>query len=81
MKAFEMLKHYKKVTAYIPHGMPTKCIDEAILELEALQQPKNCEGCKYEDGEIYKTLIENGHDIHICALCTRATNDYFKAKE
>lgn len=46
MKALEVLKHYKKVTAYMPHGMPTKRINEAIAELEALQQ-RNCEGCKY----------------------------------
>ena len=46
MKALEMLKHYKKVTAYMPHGMPTKRINEAIAELEALQS-RSCEGCKH----------------------------------
>ena len=50
-------------------------------ELEALQQHKSCDNCEYESGDNFKTLIECGTDIHICALCKRGTNDYFKPKE
>lgn len=50
-------------------------------ELEALQQSKQCDGCEYESGDNFKTLIEGVTDIHICALCKRGTNDYFKLKE
>ena len=56
-------------------------INEAIAELEALQQPKNCDNCEYESGDNFKTLIECGTDIHICALCKRGTNDYYEPKE
>ena len=76
MKALEWLRAMRRDT----HGEELE-IDEAIAELEALQQPKSCDGCEYESGDNFKTLIESGTDIHICALCKRGTNDYFKPKE
>lgn len=54
-------------------------LQEAIAELEALQAPKTCDGCKWEDD--CKTLIESGCDIDICSLCTRGTNDYYEPKD
>ena len=81
MKALEILKTIKRVKWWHIGEEISNNIDEAIAELEALQQPKTCDGCKYEDGEIYKTLIEHGYDIHICSLCSRGTNDYFKPKD
>ena len=54
---------------------------ELRKQIKLLQQPKNCDNCEYESGDNFKTLIECGTDIHICALCKRGTNDYFKLKE
>ena len=42
MKALELLRRAKKYNANITD----KEIDEAIAELEALQQPKSCAKCK-----------------------------------
>jgi hypothetical protein len=42
MKALELLKHLLK--GYSVHE---KNIKEAIEELEALQEPKTCDGCKH----------------------------------
>lgn len=84
MKALEVLKHYKKVTANMPHGMSTKRIHEAIAELEALQQPKSCESCKHRSF-LDKTLtnkitngfcMENGFFTKVGFCCNR-----YEAKE
>ena len=72
MKALEMLKHYKKVTANMPHGMPTKRINEAIAELEALQQPKSCYDCKH--------WFPNKAS-YPCNQCSMAINCLFEPKE
>ena len=73
MKALEVLKHYKKVTANMPHGMPTKRINEAIAELEALQQSKSCKGCKYNVSIDYCEYDES---------CVRAYHtDHYEPKE
>ena len=48
-------------------------INEAIAELEALQQPKNCDGCKYEHKDAYSLP---------CAACVRnCDSDYYEPKE
>ena len=77
MKALDILEH---LTTFCGVDLYNQCI-EAIAELEALQQHKSCDNCEYESGDNFKTLIECGTDIHICALCKRGTNDYFKPKE
>ena len=48
-------------------------IQEAISELEALQQPKSCEGCKYNVSVDYCKYDES---------CARAYHrDYFQSKD
>ena len=82
MKALEILKNPMAIISTNEnHVYSKKQIDQVIVELEEATKPKMCDGCKYEDGEIYKTLIEHGYDIHICSLCSRGTNDYFKPKD
>ena len=75
IKALELFRKIKTQTIMYSDSE----IDEAIAELEELQ-PKSCDNCEYESGDNFKTLIECGTDIHICALCKRGTNDYFKTK-
>ena len=48
--------------------------EEAISELEALQQPKSCEGCVHLDRGRFCTLPASNH-------CIRDAEDYFKLKE
>ena len=54
MKALDFLKCMRKDT-------PCEWIelDEAIAELEAIQQPKSCEGCKFfgDDRKCWQTNI------------------------
>ena len=78
-KALNVLKDLCLVINFNSYWKPR--VEDAIAELEEAMKPKTCDGCKYEDGEIYKTLIEHGHNIHICSLCSRGTNDYFKPKD
>jgi len=81
-KALEMLSKLRRIELiYSSKIFLLREFDEAIAELEEAIKPKSCEGCLYDDEEVYKTLIEAGHDIHICSLCTRGTNDYYKPKE
>ncbi len=48
-------------------------INEAIAELEALQQPKSCEGCKYEHKDAYSLP---------CAACVRnCDSNYYEPKK
>ena len=45
-------------------------IQDAIAELEALQQPKNCDWCKYEHKDAYSLP---------CAACVRSCDsDYYE---
>ena len=44
-KALEILKHMKQTDT--PYNFRECELDEAIAELEALQQPKRCDGCWY----------------------------------
>ena len=46
MKALTLLQDYYHDIIYF---IDKNNIDEAIAELEALQQPKSCEGCKWND--------------------------------
>ena len=45
MRALEYLYRMKKANDEM--GMGAQNIDEAIAELEEMQQSKSCEGCKY----------------------------------
>lgn len=46
-------------------------IDEAITELEALQEPKTCDGCAWD-----------GHDRwSVCASCSRPSRRDFYSKD
>ena len=50
-------------------------IQEAISELEALQQPKSCEGCEFSD-------VDDCPNYDWCANCIRYCHiDMYKAKE
>ena len=82
-KAKEILEKLKDKVFMTEKGLVSfaPIISEAIAELEALQQHESCDNCEYESGDNFKTLIECGTNIHICALCKRGTNDYFKPKE
>ncbi len=54
---------------------------EAIAEIEALQQPKSCEGCKYDF--IPNFILNNvGDKIDICYMCSRQERlDRYETKE
>jgi hypothetical protein len=47
MKALEYLKRLRESWGVLISEDGLKNLDEAITELEALQAPKNCDGCKY----------------------------------
>lgn len=69
MKALDILEH---LTTFCGVDLHNQCI-EAIAELEALQQPKSCEGCKYEHKDAYSLP---------CAACVRnCDSDYYEPKE
>ena len=77
MKALEWLRAMRRDT----HGEELE-IDEAIAELEALQQFKSCEGCKHykftynsNDGAVRQLMT-------ICSDCFRRLNrDNYEPKE
>lgn len=68
MKTLDFLKCIRKDT-------PCEWIelDESIAELEALQQPKNCDGCKFHD--------DVGWDDWCCDCIRKWTIDRYEAKE
>ena len=71
MKALTLLQDYYHDIIYFTDKSN---IDEAISELEALQQPKSCEGCAHLDRGRFCTLPASNH-------CIRDAEDYFKLKE
>ena len=85
MKASEILKAQKAEIEKMDIGsLKTKLlqetikdlveINEAIAELEALQQPKSCDGCYW---------AEDNYDDSICGHCFRndEMRDMYEAKE
>lgn len=71
MKALDILNKLKEDYEY--NIEDTDFVDEAIAEQEALQQPKSCEGCKYEHKDAYSLP---------CAACVRSCDsDYYEPKE
>ena len=81
MKAIEILRH---LTTFCGVDLHNLCI-EAIAELEALQQPKSCEGCKHHIA--YITPIGNIESCFIFekdeSLCVRKHRwlDRYEARE
>lgn len=87
MKALEILKEEKKKAmielssnkelgiSSVGVLMRLEKYDKAIAELEALQVPKTCDGCKYEafNNDVDKLII--------CVKCTRLWDDNYKPKE
>ena len=71
MKSLTLLQDYYHDIIYFTDK---NNIDEAIAELEALQQPKSCEGCVHLDRGRFCTLSASNH-------CIRDAEDYFKLKE
>lgn len=85
MKALEILEVYmydllacKKAQILSKHGEDNlNNIKEAIAELEALQEPKTCDGCKHffqrftEDGYLKYNICDKGvnscYDKFFCA--------------
>ena len=70
-EAIELLKFFKdrkntKITTMIK-------VQSCIAELEALQQPKNCDGCKYNRTD------EDFHS-YVCDDCYRKSVDRYEAK-
>ena len=80
MKALDFLKSLDGIS--FGTDAPKESLDEAISELEALQQPKSCEGCKHykftynsNDGAVRQLMT-------ICSDCFRRLNrDRYEAKE
>ena len=83
MKALDFLKSLDGIN--FGTDAPKESLYEAIAELEALQQPKSCEGCKH-----HITYITSTGDIESClifekdeTLCVRKHRwlDRYEAKE
>ena len=76
MKALDFLKEQQRRHENMAESMNLVYFDdeleEAVSELEALQQHKSCEGCVRE--------AEDMVDPH-CAFCSRACKDNFEPKE
>ena len=71
MKALEILKVCRERGQKRAGGIS---LDEAIAELEALQQHKSCDGCYW---------AEDNYDDSICGHCFRndEMRDMYEAKE
>ena len=90
MKAIEILKDLVEEC----NGTTIACYDtwndinEAIAELEALQQPKSCDGCKYQmhttdDVQSYGNWMKYSV-CYVCVndkTCKRNTADRYEPKE
>lgn len=74
MKALEILYSLNEAVSLSKNYPSDELLDEAIAELEALQQPKNCEGCVHLDRGRFCTLPSSNH-------CIRDAEDYFELKE
>ena len=63
------------------HQVCNEYIKSLEAELEALQQPKSCEGCKYDFTPNF--ILNNvGDKIDICYMCSRLERlDRYEAKE
>lgn len=71
MKAIRLLRYLSEYFA-MTHKGAVMSIQEAIAELEALQQRSCCDGCVRE--------AEDMVDPH-CAFCSRACKDNYESKK
>ena len=62
MKVLEILNKLKNKML----NFTSKDVEEAIAELEAVQQSKGCKGCKYDF-----ILNKVGDKVYICYMCSR----------
>lgn len=53
LKALEILKYQRD--GFLRFDRDTKAWDESIAELEAILEPKTCDGCKYYDWGDYSS--------------------------
>ena len=60
-----MATDFKKGTTIDEMGMGAQNINEAITELEALQQSRSCEGCKYLYINKHSEFVEYCTDLNI----------------
>lgn len=73
MKALLYLQNCKRYLDYGQMDGEKEQLDEAISELEALQQPKSCFRCKFNTPSITKK--------YRCNHCIRIAIDRYEAKE
>ena len=72
MKALQILIYIRR-NKFIMDLLDEDSNNKAIAELEALQQPKSCNGCKDEHKDAYSLP---------CAACIRnCDSDYYEPKE
>lgn len=69
MKALDFLKSLDGIS--FGTDAPKESLYEAIAELEALQQPKSCDGCKHEKDDDYCEFMG----------CIRNAIDRYEPKE
>jgi len=87
MKALEILKaiKYPVFSTYEKYGgFCEKDYEEAIAELEALLEPKSCDGCKYHvdsDVDGWGVCINIGSWLYIEETPAHATCVYHESKE
>lgn len=80
MKALDFLVNLKQSRDF--DGNLESSLDEAIAELEEMQQSKSCEGCKYGVFESkIKYVSAMDEQLECCLVCVRNCNDYFEPKE
>ena len=75
MKALEILNSLKQDHEY--NIEDTEFVDAAIAELEALQQPKTCDGCKTLPFVLTELAKKNGGK---CGTCKRYVKDNYEAE-
>ena len=75
MKALEILKTINRIKWWHIGEEISNNIDEAIAELEALQQVKSCEGCKYLDKDTLNSEGNAEYTKGFCVLLGLSKND------
>ena len=72
MKALEKIIEAKENINMGYNEWAINCLDEAISEIEALQQPKSCDNCRSESCSVKRILLELGEINSSYFYC----NDY-----
>lgn len=73
MKALEYLKSRKEKLDYM--SIEDEFLNEAIAELEELQKPKTCNGCRWHISE------NTQYNIDPCLICNRNHIDRYEPKD